>query len=397
MRARTKQCALWGTVESANGALSLFVASVLILARSSSCFAQADPASEPSVLAVAKVLPAVVNINTERVVRRTVRDPFEDVYAQFFGYNRVRPRQVRQTLQSLGSGFIIDPAGYIVTNQHVVERAADLKIHVTTNDGKTYNAHYIAGDDKTDLAFIKIDAQTAFPFINLDNISQNLLGQTVIVVGNAVGYGSSISRGVLSAVKRNITVDDIEYKDLVQTDAAINPGNSGGPVIDLAGRLVGIASAKMAFTPQGVPTQGLGFAIPAGVVRDSVNRFKKTAQIKPTTKVPPVTSETSSSRAEKLFGMQLQDLSQELSEALGYARGRGILITAVEPDSPAAEAGIVRGLVIYRVGKSEVSSVKQVEELLRSVESGANTEFIVGQIQADGANRELATLSLTAR
>ena len=84
---------------------------------------------------------------------------FDDFYAQFFGYNRFRPREIRQTLQSLGSGFIIDPAGYIVTNQHVVERAADLKIQVTTNDGKTYNAHYIAGDDKTDLAFIKIDAK----------------------------------------------------------------------------------------------------------------------------------------------------------------------------------------------------------------------------------------------
>jgi S1-C subfamily serine protease len=189
----------------------LFVA-LLILAQAEACFGQADPASEPAVLAVAKVLPAVVNINSERVVRRTVRDPFEDVYAQFFGYNRVRPREIRQTLQSLGSGFIIDPAGYIITNQHVVERAADLKIHVTTNDGKTYSAHYIAGDDKTDLAFIKIDAETAFPFISLDNISPNLLGQTVIVVGNAVGYGSSISRGVLSAVKRNITVDDTEYK-----------------------------------------------------------------------------------------------------------------------------------------------------------------------------------------
>ena len=93
------------------------------------------------------------------VVKRTVRDPVEDFYAQFFGYNRVRPRQIRQTLQSLGSGFIVDPAGYIVTNQHVVERAADLKIHVTTDDGKTYNAHYITGDDKTDLAFIKIDAE----------------------------------------------------------------------------------------------------------------------------------------------------------------------------------------------------------------------------------------------
>jgi serine protease Do len=384
-------------MESANGALSLFVASVLILARSASCFAQADPASEPAVLAVAKVLPAVVNINTERVVRRTVRDPFEDVYAQFFGYNRVRPRQIRQTLQSLGSGFMIDPAGYIVTNQHVVERAADLKIHVTTNDDKTYNAHYIAGDDKVDLAFIKIDGQTAFPFVNLDNISPNLLGQTVMVVGNAVGYGSSISRGVLSAAKRNITVDDIEYKDLVQTDAAINPGNSGGPVIDLSGQLVGIASAKMAFTPQGVPTQGLGFAIPAEVVRDSVNRFKKMAQKQPTTKSRVDTNDTSASRAEKLFGIQLQDLSQELSNALGYAGGRGVLITAVEPDSPADQQGIERGMVIYKVGKSEAISVMQVEKLLRAVESGANVEFTVGGIRADRQNRQLASLTLTAR
>ncbi|PYJ91459.1 MAG: serine protease [Verrucomicrobia bacterium] len=383
--------------QSADCALSLFIASLLILAGSASCFAQADPASEPAVLAVAKVLPAVVNINTERVVRRTVRDPFEDFYAQFFGYNRVRPRQIRQTLQSLGSGFIIDPAGYIVTNKHVVERAADLKIHVTTNDGKTYNAHYIAGDDKTDLAFIKIDAQTAFPFINLENISPNLLGQTVIVVGNAVGYGSSISRGVLSAAKRNITVDDVEYKDLVQTDAAINPGNSGGPVIDLSGRLVGIASAKMAFTPQGVPTQGLGFAIPAEVVRDSVNRFKKMAQKQPTTKSSAATSETSISRAENLFGLQLQNLSQELSDALGYARGRGVLVAAVEPGSPADEAGVERGLVIYRIGKFEISSVKQVEELFRSVDSGADVEFTVGVMGADGQNRQLANVSLKAR
>jgi serine protease Do len=375
----------------------LFVA-LLILAQAGACFGQADPASEPAVLAVAKVLPAVVNINTERVVRRTVRDPFEDFYAQFFGYNRVRPREIRQTLQSLGSGFIIDPAGYIVTNQHVVERAADLKIHVTTNDGKTYNAHYITGDDQTDLAFIKIDAETAFPFINLDNISPNLLGQTVIVVGNSVGYGSSISRGVLSAVKRDITVDDTEYKGLVQTDAAINPGNSGGPVIDLSGRLVGISSAKMAFTPQGVPTQGMGFAIPADVVRDSVNRFKKVAQKQATPKnQPAVTADTSASNAEKLFGLQLQDLNQELSDALGYIRGRGVLITAVEPDSPADEAGLERGLVIYRAGNSETNSVRQIEELFRSVQSGTKLEFTVGAIRTGRQSRQLATLSMTAR
>jgi len=373
------------------------VATLLPFAGWTSCFAQADPASEPAVLAVAKVLPTVVNINTERVVKRTVRDPFEDVYAQFFGYNRVRPREIRQTLQSLGSGFIVDPAGYIITNQHVVERAADLKIHVTTDDGKTYNAHYITGDDKTDLAFIKIDAQTAFPFINLDDISPNLLGETVIVVGNAVGYGSSISRGVLSAVKRNITVDDIEYKDLVQTDAAINPGNSGGPVIDLSGRLVGISSAKMAFTPQGVPTQGLGFAIPAEVVRDSVNRFKKIAQKQPEPANRPATSEASASSAERLFGMQLQNLSEQLSDALGYAQGHGVLVAAVEPDSPADEAGIERGLVIYRVGKSEVNSVKQIDGLLGRVQSGAKVNFTIGVIRTGGRGRQLATLTMAAR
>lgn len=384
------------TAATLGSVIDAFVVALSILTPSTS-FGQADPTSEPAVLAVAKVLPAVVNINTERVVRRTVRDPFDDFYAQFFGYNRFRPREIRQTLQSLGSGFIIDPTGYIVTNQHVVERAADLKIHVTTNDGKTYRAHYIAGDDKTDLAFIKIDAQADLPFINLDNISPNLLGETVIVVGNAVGYGSSISRGVLSAVKRNITVDETEYKDLIQTDAAINPGNSGGPVIDLSGRLVGIASAKMAFTPQGVPTQGLGFAIPADVVRDSVNRFKQLALKQGKLKNSPEPVESSGSRVEELFGIQLQDLTQELSEALGYLRGRGVLITAVEQDSPADDAGIKRGMVIYRVNKSMVSSVKQVDDLLRAAESGENVEFTVGIIRSRGENHELVTLTLTAQ
>src|SRR5437868_14004196 len=298
---------------------------VFVLPRLTSSFAQADPAAEPAVLAIAKVLPAVVNINTERVVRRTVRDPIEDFYAQFFGYYRGRTREIRQTLQSLGSGFIVDPAGYIVTNQHVVQRAADLKIQVTTNNSKTYSAHYITGDDKKDLAFIKIDSKESFQFINLDNISPNLLGETVIVVGNAVGYGSSISRGVLSAAKRDITIDNIEYKNLIQTDAAINPGNSGGPVIDLSARLVGLSSAKMAFTPQGVPTQGLGFAIPADVVRDTVNRFKEVAMKQGKLKGSPEPAEPSSGRIEKLFGIQLQDLTSELSDALGYLRGRGVL------------------------------------------------------------------------
>ncbi|PYK91933.1 MAG: serine protease [Verrucomicrobia bacterium] len=370
---------------------------VFVLARSTSSFAQADPAAEPAVLAIAKVLPAVVNINTERVVRRTVRDPIEDFYAQFFGYYRGRTREIRQTLQSLGSGFIVDPAGYIVTNQHVVQRAADLKIQVTTNNSKTYSAHYITGDDKKDLAFIKIDSKDSFPFINLDNISPNLLGETVLVVGNAVGYGSSISRGVLSATKRDISIDNVDYKNLVQTDAAINPGNSGGPVIDISGRLVGISSAKMAFTPQGVPTQGLGFAIPADVVRDSVKNFKTFAEKHPGGKNQPAAEETSTSNAERMFGMQLQDLNEELTDALGYEPGRGVLISAVEPNSPADQAGIERGLMIYRVGKHDVGSIKDVENLLGRANSGTSVDFAVGVVRAGGAGQRVETVTLAAR
>ncbi|MEY2491850.1 MAG: serine protease Do [Verrucomicrobiota bacterium] len=356
----------------------------------------ADPASEPTVLAVAKVMPAVVNINAERIVRRQVRDPFEDFAAQFFGNYRSEPREVRQRLQSLGSGFIVDPAGYIVTNEHVVQRAADLKIEVTTSDGKIYNARYIAGDPKKDLAFIKIEGKTGFPFINLDNLSPNLLGQTVIVVGNAVGYGSSISRGVLSGMKRDVTIENIDYKNLLQTDAAINPGNSGGPVIDISGRLVGVSSAKMAFTPQGVPTQGVGFAIPAETVREAVVEFKKIAQQQPVEPQRTDLNQPAAANADRFFGMQLQDLTSELTDALGLVPGRGVLVSAVEPESPADEAGIERGLVIYRIGRHDVNSVKAVEGWLARAQSGSPVDFIVGIARSDGT-RQIQTVSLTAR
>jgi serine protease Do len=141
----------------------------------------------------------------------------------------------------------------------------------------------------------------------------------------------------------------------------------------------------------------MGFAIPAEVVRDGVNRFKKIAQKQAGAKNEAANLETSASNSERLFGMQLQNLSQELSDALGYARGRGVLIAAVDPDSPADEAGIERGMVVYRVGKADVTSVRQVEALLASVQSGSDVNFTVGVIRARGQNRELGAVSLTAR
>ncbi len=372
-------------------------ASLLGITLATPAHAETEPASEPTVLAVAKVLPAVVNINTERVVRRRVRDPFEDFAAQYFGNYRSRPREIRQTLQSLGSGFIVDPAGYIITNQHVVERAADLKIEVTLSDGKTVNARYIAGDEKRDLAFIKIDAPEPLPFIDLNNPSPNLLGQSVIVVGNALGYSSSISRGVLSGVKRDITIGEFEYKNLLQTDAAINPGNSGGPLIDLSARLVGVSSAKMAFTPQGVPAQGLGFAIPAETVRDAVVEFKRIAENQPASQATPADDALGPSNAERLFGMQLQELTPVLVDALGLTPGKGVLISAVEGGSPAEEVGIERGLVIYRVGKYDVRSVGQVEKLLARAQTGTPVDFTVGIVRNGGQSPRVARVTLTAR
>ena len=227
-------------------AFVIFVTGVLIAGFCVQAEAQSVPAEEPSVVAVGKAWPAVVNINTERIIRRTVEDPYDTLFNQFFGGPMRPPRELRQKVQSLGSGFLVDAEGFIVTNEHVVERAADLKIQVTTSEGKTYDAKYIAGDPATDLALIKIEGKAPFPHLSLTDISPNLLGQTVLALGNPLGYGLSVSRGILSALNRTISLGDVEYKNLIQTDAAINPGNSGGPLIDISGKLIGISSVKMA-------------------------------------------------------------------------------------------------------------------------------------------------------
>ncbi len=357
--------------------------------------AQTDPATEPSVLAVGKAMPAVVNINTERIIQRTVRDPMDDLFSQFFGGPMQRPRVLSQKVQSLGSGFIVDATGYIVTNEHVVARAAELKISVTTNDGKTYAARYIAGSPEADLAFLKIDSKEPLPFINLDGLSPNLLGQTVLVLGNPLGYGSSVARGILSAKNRSVAIGETEYKNLIQTDAAINPGNSGGPVVDLNGKLVGVSSVKMAFTPQGVPTQGLGFAIPGETVRVRVADFKKIAANPKAAQE----AEDARARARKFFGLTLQDLTPKLAETLGYEPGTGVLIAEVDARSVAEGAGLKQGLVITQVGRYEVTSVQQIETLLKSVDSGSAVDLTVGIVRRiNGRNlRQSETVQLIAK
>lgn len=377
--------------------LQRFTASLLcaafVAALMPPAFAETDLSQEPTVLAVAKAMPAVVNINTEHVVQRTVRDPSDEFFNNFFGGQMRPPRLVKQTVQSLGSGFIVDKDGYIVTNEHVVRRAANLKISVTTPSGKTYDARFITSAPEDDLALIKIDNKEPLPFISLDDLSPALLGQTVLVLGNPLGYGSSVARGILSAKGRAVTVSEREYKDLIQTDAAINPGNSGGPLVDLNGKLVGVSSVKMAFTPQGVPTQGLGFAISGVAVRDKVAEMRQIAAGQKKKPAAPAT------RAEQYFGLQLQDMTKELADTMGYEPDAGVVITEVEKGSPAEQAGFKRGLVISQLGRYRVPTVQRMEELLEQISTGSIVDFTVGLVRTVGRREFVSwtTVTLVAR
>ena len=187
-------------------------------------------------------------------------------------------------------------------------------------------------------------------------------------------------------------MENNEYSGLLQTDAAINPGNSGGPLIDISGKLVGVASAKMAYTPQGVPTQGIGFAIPARTVAEKIEQFKREAQN------PPKVSDTAQATRRRL-GLSLQQLTSELSDALGIPDGAGVLISDVEAQSPAARSGLRRGLVVYKVGRDEVNSPAEVEALLQRAKQGDAVDLGVGVIQHIGGRvlQQVQTVSVTAR
>jgi Do/DeqQ family serine protease len=277
---------------------------------------------------VKRVAPAVVNVYAARVVENSnpfLADPF---FRQFFG---VVPRQ--QVERSLGSGVIVDPSGLVVTNYHVIEGASEVK--VALSDKREFAADIVLKDQRSDLAVLRVKgAKERFPTLPFANSDDLQVGDVVLAIGDPFGVGQTVTHGIVSAVART-DVGISDYQFFIQTDAAINPGNSGGPLVDMNGQMVGLNSAI--YSRSG-GSQGIGFAIPANMVR-----------------VVVASAEGGSGAVQRPWlGAKLQEVTPDIADSLGLQRPSGALVASVLADSPAAHAGIKTGDVITSVDGTEV-------------------------------------------
>ena len=288
---------------------------------------------------VQKVIPSVVNISTEKIVKTKVPDAFrkffdDPFFKKFFGPVEPLPREKEQKEFSLGSGIIITKNGYIVTNYHVVSGAT--KIIVKLHDNRKFTAKLIGSDPKTDIAVIKIDTKDLKP-ITITDSSKIRVGDIVLAIGNPFGLGETVTHGIVSALNRtSIGLND--YENFIQTDAAINPGNSGGALVDLKGRLIGINSAIIS---RSGGNNGIGFAIPSNMMKFvaiSLIKYKKVTR--------------------GYLGVIISDI--DVGKAKLYGISRGVLVNRVEPDGAASEAGIKPGDIIVAVNGEEVKNAGEL-------------------------------------
>jgi len=275
---------------------------------------------------VHKVTPSVVNVYAARVVAN--RNPFmeDPFFRRFFGGGGGgMPQQVQR---SLGSGVIVDPSGLIMTNNHVIEGASEVKIALA--DKREFEAEIVLKDSRTDLAVLRVkDGREQFPAIEIGNSDELQVGDVVLAIGNPFGVGQTVTHGIVSALART-QVGITDYQFFIQTDAAINPGNSGGALVDLSGRLVGLNTAI--FSRSG-GSQGIGFAIPANMVRVVIASAKGGGT---TVKRP-------------WLGAKLQNVTPDIADGLGLKRPAGALVATVSEKSPAARAGLKTGDLIVAI------------------------------------------------
>ncbi len=323
--------------------------------------ATARPVPETFAPLVEKLKPSVVNIATTKVVKTRrlfrnfprfgPRDPFreffgDDFFDRFFGD---QPREFRT--QSLGSGFILDEAGYIITNNHVVESADEIVVRLS--DEHEFEAEVVGTDPKTDIALIKIDpGEVRLHPVKLGDSDKIRVGDWVIAIGNPFGYGHTVTAGIISAKERVIGAGP--YDNFLQTDAAINPGNSGGPLFDMQGRVVGINTAIVA------GGTGIGFAIPVNMAREIVRQLKDRGRV-----------------TRGWLGVMIQEVTKELAEQFGLEEPMGALVSDVVQDGPADKAGIERGDIIVEFDGQTIRKMNQLPRIVASHAPGSTVEVVV--------------------
>jgi serine protease Do len=318
-----------------------------------------------------KASPAVVFIRVEKSVDagRTVwpMPPFDDrFFPHRFGWPQPEqhqgPLQKRRMVQGQGSGFIITPDGYILTNNHVVGEAD--RVSVKLLDGREFTARTIGTDPPTDVAVIKIDARD-LPVLPLGDSDSLEVGEWVLALGNPFGLSHTLTAGIVSAKGRS-RVGITDYEDFIQTDAAINPGNSGGPLVDLSGRVVGINTAM--YSRSG-GYMGIGFAIPVSLARDIYTRLIDHGEV-----------------TRGYLGIMVQDLTPELARSFKVQSIQGVLVSEVMPGTPADRAGLKQGDVIVRLNRENADTVSSFRGRIALMEPGARADLAVIR---DGRERSI--------
>jgi serine protease Do len=306
----------------------------------------ATSSAAPNWMELAKALkPAVVNISTKRVEEGIqLRSPFgdNDPFQRFFKqFGEQGPRTVR----SLGSGFIINPGGFIVTNNHVVDGATTIQVKIA--DGRELPAKVVGRDSKTDLALLKVEA-IGLPVIPLGDSSRLQVGEPVMAIGNPFGLEQTVTSGIVSAIGR--VIGQGPYDDFIQTDASINPGNSGGPLIDSRGEAVGINAAIFS---QSGGSVGIGFAIPVDQAKSVVAQLAQSGHV-----------------ARGWLGVSIQPLTPELAKGFGLPDQSGALVAGVQEGSPAAKAGVKAGDVITEYEGRKVSRSGELPRMVAATPAG---------------------------
>lgn len=298
---------------------------------------------------VDKVGPAVVRIDT--VTETRVESPFDDpFFRQFFGEEfDFGPREQR----SLGSGFIISKDGYILTNQHVIEGAKEVKVTLVGYD-KPIDARIVGADRSLDLAILKINTSKSLPFLKLGDVDKVRVGDWAIAIGNPNGLDHTVTVGVISAKGRPIDIENRHYENLLQTDASINPGNSGGPLLNLKGEVIGINTAV------NVGAQGIGFAIPSSTVQPVLNDLMTKGKI-----------------ARPWMGVGLNQVTPDVAEILGLGKNKGALITKVVPGSPAARAGIQKYDIVLEFNGQTVKDPNDLVSKVQALKIGQSVKLKV--------------------